>query len=70
MSRDILAVRDAISRARGVSKGMEALVGLLQGNEESNPRSAVPLGDVAELLWSVQRDLDGFLAEAERRLKA
>ena len=69
MSHDVMDARDAIDRAKGVSKGLEALVGLLQGNEAATHKADVPLGDIAELLWSLQRDLAGFLDRAERGLK-
>lgn len=66
MARDILAAHDAINRAKGSCAGLDALVSLLLGCNEND----VPNGkSIAELIWSVQKDLDAALNEAESRLK-
>lgn len=70
MSDNIMNARDAIARARGVNRGLGALVDLLMGNEAGDVKSDVCPADVAELLWSVRRDLDVFLEEAHRNLEA
>lgn len=68
MSRDILAASDAINRAQGVSRGLGALVVLLEGAENPTCTADVEPGAIAELLCSIQRDLDGFLDTAKQRL--
>ena len=69
MSRDILVAGEAIDRAFGVCKGLECLVNLIQGNEASKSRADIPLEELGELLWSIQRDLEGFLDTARRSLE-
>lgn len=66
MARDISSVFDAIDRAKGINSGLDALVALMLGCNESD----VPQGKIlAELLWSIQRDMETVLNEASRSLK-
>lgn len=66
MARNILAASDAINRAKGINSGLEGVVSLLLGCNDAD----VPDGKtLAELLWSVQKDMDITLAEAERNLR-
>lgn len=66
MARNILAASDAINRAQGINSGLEGVVSLLLGCNDAD----VPDGKtIAELLWSVQKDMDITLAEAERNLR-
>lgn len=63
---NILMARDALNLAQGCSKGLDALVSLMSATEDNN---APPLHDLADLLFSLQRDLDSRLSEVDRALK-
>lgn len=67
MARNLLNVADAIERAQGINAGLDGLVSLLLGCRESD----VPDGKtMAELIWSIQKDLEKTLNEAVDSLKA
>lgn len=66
MARNLLRVSDAIERAKGINTGLDGLVSLLLGCNDAD----VPDGKtLAELIWSVQKDMDTALAEAASSLK-
>ncbi|MFZ2973605.1 MAG: hypothetical protein WA049_13285 [Ferribacterium limneticum] len=66
MARNLLRVSDAIDRAKGINSGLDGLVSLLLGCNDAD----VPDGKtLAELIWSVQKDMDTALAEAASSLK-
>lgn len=65
MAHDILSAFDAINRAKSANSGLDALVSLLLGCNDSD----VPDGkSLAELIWSVQKELNSALTEAEASL--
>lgn len=66
MARDLLQVSDAINRAKDINSGLDGLVSLLLGCNAAD----VPTGKtLAELIWSVQKDLDQTLKEAAESLR-
>lgn len=66
MSRNILAASDAINRAKGINAGLDALVSLLMASNEAD----VPPGkSLAELLLSIQKDLEKTLSSADQMLQ-
>lgn len=66
MARNLLRVSDAIDRAKGINSGLDGLVSLLLGCNDAD----VPDGKaLAELIWSIQKDMDTALAEAASSLK-
>lgn len=66
MSRDLLRVSDALDRAKGINSGLDGLVSLLLGCNDAD----VPDGKtLAELIWSVQKDMGTALDEAMSSLK-
>lgn len=61
MARDLMQVHDAVNRAKEINSGLDALVDLLLGCRDSD----VPKGEaLAELIWSVQKNMDQTLEEA------
>ncbi|WP_341743080.1 hypothetical protein [Azonexus hydrophilus] len=66
MTRDLMRVADAIDRAKGVNAGLDALVCLMMGCNEADIPRGRPL---AELIYSIHRDMTTFLDEAERGLR-
>lgn len=66
MARDLLQASDAINRAKDINSGLDGLVSLLLG---CNAADVPPGKTLAELLWSVQKDLDRTLKEAAESLK-
>lgn len=66
MARDILRASGAIERAKGINSGIDALVSLMLGCNEAD----VPDGkSLAELIWSIHKDMDTALDEASSSLK-
>lgn len=66
MARNLLQVTDAIERAKGINSGLDGLVSLLLGCNDAD----VPDGKaLAEIIWSIQKDLDSALADAAKNLK-
>lgn len=66
MARDLMKVADAIDRAKGVNAGLDALVCLMMGCNDSDIPNGRPL---AELIYSIHRDMSTFLDEAEKELR-
>lgn len=66
MAHDISSVYDAIDQAKGINSGLDALVSLLLGCRDSDVPSGVKL---AELIHSVQKDMERTLQEASESLK-
>ena len=65
MARNFLQAADAIQRAQGVNAGLDGLVALLLGCNDSD----VPDGKtLAELIWSIQKDMASNLADAIKHL--
>ncbi len=66
MARDLLRVSDAIDRAKGINSGIDALVSLMLGCNDAD----VPDGkSLAELIWSIQKNMDTALDDASANLK-
>lgn len=66
MAADLCRVMDAIDRAKGVNSGLDALVSLIAGCDQSN----IPSGTaISELLWSIHNDLKKYLDEADEGLR-
>lgn len=66
MARDMMRTIDAIDRAKGINSGLDALISLLLGCNDAD----VPKGNaLAELLWSLQKDMDQTLTEAAEGLR-
>ena len=66
MARNILGACDAIDRAKGINAGFDAMVSLLMSASDAD----VPNGKaLAELLWSVQKDLECELDKAAQSLR-
>lgn len=66
MARNMMRTIDAIDRAKGINSGLDALVSLLLGCNDADVPKGVAL---AELLWSVQKDMHQTLNEASDGLK-
>lgn len=60
----IMQAFDALSRAKGVNSGLDALVGLLMALQNGGPK----ISDIAELLWAIHDQMNDHLADIERCL--
>lgn len=66
MAKNLLAVADALDRAKGVNDGLDAVISLLFSVNESDMPSGRALGEV---LSSLQQDMGRHLASAESGLR-
>lgn len=66
MARDLSQAYDAVERAQGINAGLDGLVSLLLGCNDAD----VPSGKcMAELIWSIQKDMDQALKEISAGMK-
>ncbi len=66
MAKNLLSVSDALDRAEGTNSGLDAIVSLLFSVGEAD----VPNGrSLAELLYSLQQDMERHLSLAKSGLR-